>query len=64
MNIKELCINHNNNKYKSIKISIFSEHVQANMDYKKAQLGYENIHMLSNYQFSCGDVSANLLTCL
>ena len=38
-------------------MSIFSEHVQATMDYKKAQLGYDNIHMLSNYQFSCGDQS-------
>ena len=38
-------------------MSDLSEHVQGNMDRKSAMLGYENMSMFSNYQFSCGDQS-------
>ncbi len=56
-----------------------SEDVKGVMERKSAMLGYENISMFSNYQFSYGDVnlgsplvsrlialdvSANHLTCL
>jgi hypothetical protein len=38
-------------------MSIFSEHVKDRMEHKASMLGYENMNMLSNYQFSCGDQS-------
>ena len=32
-----------------------SDYVKGEMERKKKLLGYENISMFSNYQFSCGD---------